>query len=72
MVVCDLVRRDLVGVTWFVSNGEELDDLDIFDSGHDNNPHEVPHLLPTITQRRCFPPVLPCSSLASNDSLVAK
>jgi hypothetical protein len=28
------------GVTWFGSSGEELDDLDIFDSDHDDNPHK--------------------------------
>jgi hypothetical protein len=35
-------------------------------------PHKVAHLLPTITPRWCFPPVLLCSSLASHHSLFAK
>jgi hypothetical protein len=39
------------GVTWSCSSGEEEDDLDVVDPNHDDTPHKVPHLLPTITPR---------------------
>jgi hypothetical protein len=67
MAVGDLVWHDLVR-----SSGEEEDGMDAVEPDHDYTLHKVPHLLPTITPRWCFPRILLCSSLSSHDNLVAK